>query len=336
MRTLQSIAPGGPGTLVYRQDAPLPVPGPGEILIRVKAAALNLPDLLLIEDKYQMRPPRPFAPGSEVAGIVEAQGPGVTGFAPGQRVMAVTSVGGLAEYALAKVAKTSPLPESLPFDEASALLVTYATAWHALRDRAALAPGETLLVLGAAGGVGLAAVELAKALGARVIAAASSEEKLAVARQAGADLGLVYPTGPLTPEAQRAFGAAVKALAGPEGLSVVFDPVGGEHAEPAFRALGWGGRHLVIGFAAGIPALPLNLPLLKSADIRGVHWAEAMTRDPAAHQRAVAELCALHAGGRIRPRIQARFPLERGIEALDLLASRRATGKIVIEMEAEA
>ncbi|WP_068300779.1 NADPH:quinone oxidoreductase family protein [Pararhodobacter sp. CCB-MM2] len=331
MRTLLSTATGGPETLVYRTDAPIPEPAAGEIRIRVHAAALNLPDLLMIEDKYQDRPTRPFAPGSEVAGIVDAVGAGVTGFAPGQRVIAVTSSGGLAEYALCPAGKVSHLPDGIPFDEASALLVTYATTYYALTERGGLAEGETLLVTGASGGIGLAGIELGKALGARVIAAASSDDKLAIAREAGADETLPYPSGaPLTRDQQRAFTSDLKRLAGPDGVSVILDPVGGALVEPAFRSLGWGGRYLVIGFAAGIARLRMNLPLLKSADIRGVYWAQWILREPEAHQRVVSALCALHAEGRIRPRIQARFPLERGIEALQLLASRKAVGKIVV------
>jgi len=333
MRILLSTTVGGPETLEFRTDAPLPVPTPGEIRIRVHAAALNLPDLLMIEDKYQDRPPRPFAPGSEVAGVVDCVGEGVDGFRPGQRVIAVTSSGGLAEYALCPAAKVSPLPDTIPFDEASALLVTYATAWYGLTKRAALRPGETLLVLGASGGVGLAAIELGRALGARVIASASSAEKLDVAKKAGADDGLIYPSGtPMSREQQRAFTQDLKRIAGPDGVSVIIDPVGGDYVEPAFRAIGWGGRYLIVGFAAGIAALPTNLPLLKGADLIGVYWAESILRNPDEHQRAVVELCSLYMRGVIRPRIHARFPLERGIEALQLLASRKATGKIIVEV----
>lgn len=332
MRAVLSEVSGGPETLVYTTTAPVPEPSPGEVRIRVRAAALNFPDLLLIEDKYQDRPPRPFAPGSEVAGTVDALGAGVTGFTPGQPVMAVTSQGGFAEYVCAAAAKTSAIPAGMPFDQASALLVTYATAWHGLKARADLRPGETLLVLGAAGGVGLAAVELGKALGARVVAAVSSPEKLAIAHEAGADAGLVYPAGDLSLDQQRALSRAIKAECGAGGASVVFDPIGGALAEPAFRAIGWGGRYLVIGFAAGIASLPLNLPLLKGAGILGVYWADSLLRDPAGHHQAVAELTGLYASGVISPRIHARFPLPRVPEAMTLMASRRATGKIVIEI----
>lgn len=332
MQSLLSLHPGGPDQLTFRTDAPRPDPAPDQVRIRVHAAALNMPDLLIIEDKYQMRPPRPFAPGSEVAGTIDALGAEVTGLEVGQRVMAVTSYGGLAEYACAPASRVSALPPEMPFDDASALLVTYGTAWHALQQRGALAAGDSLLVLGASGGVGLAAIELGRVLGLRVIAGASSETKLAVARAAGANDGLVYPTGPLDRPTQKALAQQIKALAGPDGLTAVFDPVGGDLVDPAFRALGWEGRYLVIGFAAGIAALPMNLPLLKGADVRGVFWADSIDRDPEGHQRAVAELCALYAEGRIRPRIQARFDLRDGAEALALLASRKATGKIVVEV----
>lgn len=330
MRALLSLEKGGPESLVLVEDAPVPEPAPGEVRIRIRASALNFPDLLRIEDRYQHRPPRPFAPGSEVAGTVDAVGEGTGGFAPGQRVMAMTGWGGLAEYVCVPAEKVSPLPEGMSFEEGSALLVTYGTTWHALTRRAGLRPGEVLLVLGAAGGVGLAAVELGRAIGARVVAAASTPEKLALARAAGAAEGVLYPAGDLPEDGQRALTAAFKAACGPEGADVIYDPVGGPYAEPAFRAIGWGGRHLVIGFAAGIARLPMNLPLLKGASVLGVFWGQSVERDPAGHQAAVAELSALYARGLLRPRIHATWPLERGGEALAALASRRAMGKLVV------
>lgn len=332
MRTLLSVQTGGPETLVFRDDAPIPSPGPQEIRIRVRAAALNMPDLLMIEDKYQDRPERPFAPGSEVAGVVDAVGAEVTEFTPGQRVMAITNHGGLAEYACAHATKTSLIPDDMPFDHASALLVTYATAWYALKYRGDLKSSETLLVLGASGGVGLAAIELGKALGARVLAGVSSAEKLAVAREAGADDGLIYPTEEMSAEERKALSQAFKKLGGDAGIDAIFDPIGGQYVEPAFRAIGWGGRHLVIGFVTGIAALPMNLPLLKGAGVIGVYWADSLIREPAGHRTAVAELCALYSQGLIRPRIQSRFALEDGAMAMELLGSRRATGKIVVEI----
>lgn len=330
MRALLSLEKGGPESLVLVTDAPVPEPGPGEVRIRIHASSVNFPDLLRIEDRYQHRPPRPFAPGSEVAGTVDALGAGVAGLAPGQRVMAMTGWGGLAEYVCAPAGQVSPLPEGMSFAEGSALLVTYGTTWHALTRRAALRAGEVLLVLGASGGVGLAAVELGRAIGARVIAAASTPEKLALARAAGAEEGVLYPAGDLSPADQKALTAALKAACGPGGADVIYDPVGGPYAEPAFRAIGWGGRHLVIGFAAGIASLPMNLPLLKGASLVGVFWGEAVARDPAGHRAAVAELAALYAQGLLRPRIHATFPLERGGEALAALASRQAMGKLVV------
>ena len=333
MRALLSVAKGGPETLVLSQDAVEPEPAAGEVRIRVHAAALNFPDLLLIEDKYQERPARPFAPGSEVSGVIDALGAGVTGLAVGQRVMAVSSWGGLAEFACAPATKVSPIPDSMPFEDASALLVTYGTAWHALKARASLQVGETLLVLGASGGVGLAAVQLGKALGARVIAAASSAQKLTAAREAGADDGVVYPTGELTADQQKALSATFKQACGPHGASVVFDPVGGAYCEPAFRAIGWGGRYLVIGFATGIPSLPLNLPLLKGASIIGVFWGDSVERDPIGHRKAVAELVGLYEDGMVRPNVHSVWPLEKGGEALAFLASRKATGKLVVNLQ---
>lgn len=330
MRALLSVEKGGPERLVLVEDAPLPSPGPGEVRIRVRASSLNYPDLLLIEDRYQHRPPRPFAPGSEVAGTIDALGEGVTGWEPGQRVMAMTGWGGLADYVCAPVAKLAALPEEMSFAEGAALLVTYGTTWHALTRRAGLQPGETLLVLGAAGGVGLAAVELGRALGARVIAAASTPEKLALAREAGAAGGVLYPPGPMTGAEQKAITAAFKDACGAEGADVIYDPVGGPYAEAAFRAIGWGGRHLVIGFTAGIASLPMNLPLLKGASVVGVFWGEALERDPAGYRATVAELTALHAKGRLRPRIHATWPLEQGAEALAALAARQAMGKLVV------
>jgi NADPH2:quinone reductase len=332
MRAIHSVEKGGPEKLIYRTDAPIPEPLPGQIRIRVQSAALNMPDLLMIEDLYQDRPARPFAPGSEVAGTVDALGAGVTGFAKGDRVLAVCSHGGLADFVCAPATKTSRIPDAMPYDDASALLVTYGTAWHALKDRANLQKGETLLVLGASGGVGLAAIELGRALGARVVAGVSSAEKLHVARDAGAVDGLIYPTGDLTRDQQKTLSKQIKALGGTKGIDAIFDPIGGAYVEPAFRAIGWGGRYLVIGFAAGIAALPMNLPLLKGAGVLGVYWADSLVRDPEGHARAVQELYDLYARRQIKPRIQARYPLEQGIAAMKHLASRRATGKIVIEL----
>lgn len=329
MRALRSHAAGGPETLTL-DDLPDPVPGQGEVLIAVHAAALNYPDVLLIQDLYQMRPPRPFAPGSEVAGVVEAVGAGVTVFRPGDRVIGLTAWGGLAEKIVLPQSGCIAIPDGVPFDEAAALLVTFATSHYALRDQAALQPGETLLVLGASGGVGIAAIQLGKAYGARVIAAVSSEEKADLVRSLGADAAIVYPADLTDRTAARAFTEALKA----EGtIDVILDPVGGPYTEPAFRALGWQGRHLVIGFTAGIPSLPLNLTLLKGGRIIGVFYGDFSRREPEKRLAYLDEIAALHAAGRIRPYISLRLPLTRAAEGLAALASRNATGKIVIEFQ---
>jgi NADPH:quinone reductase-like Zn-dependent oxidoreductase len=326
MRSLMSVAPGGPDTLQLL-EVPVPEPGTGEVRLAVRACAINYPDTLVIEDKYQMRPPRPFAPGHEVAGVVEALGAGVTAPAVGTPVIASAGYGGLAEKIVVRAAHCTPLPEGISFEVGASLLVTYGTSFHALADRARLRAGETLLVLGAAGGVGLAAVELGKVAGARVIAAVSSEDKAAVARAHGADATLVYPSTVTDP---RALTAAFKDACGPSGADVIYDPVGGPYAEPALRAIAWEGRYLVVGFPAGIPQPPLNLALLKGCDICGVFWGSFVERNPARHREHVKNLLQMCLEGRIRPEISARYPLERGGEALEALAGRHATGKVVV------
>lgn len=325
MRALLSRACGGPESLRV-EEVPVPEPGAGEVRIAVRACALNYPDLLMIEDRYQFRPQRPFAPGIEVAGVVDALGPGVTGLSRGMPVMASMSHGGLAEAAIAQAAKCMPIPEGMPFDEAAAFSVTYGTAYHALKDKGRLEAGETLLVLGASGGVGLAAVELGRALGANVVAAVSSEEKAEIARRHGAARTLIYPRTSPEPKAL----AAMMKEACPGGANVVFDPVGGAYAEPALRALTWEGRYLVIGFVAGIPSPPLNLVLLKSCSIVGVFWGSWIERCPEGHGRNTEALFSLYRSGAIRPLVSNRFPLERAAEAMRLLADRGAVGKIVV------
>lgn len=329
MRALLSRLPGGPETLVLAEIAE-PEPGPGEVVVGVKACGVNYPDVLIIEDKYQFRPPRPFSPGAELAGTVSRVGAGVTTLAPGDRVIGSVTSGGMAEFALVEAARCTPIPDAMPFDEAAAFILTYGTSYHALKDRAALAPGETLLVLGAAGGVGIAAVELGRAMGARVIAAASSDEKVSFARSCGAHEGLVYPEGPLDKPAARTLTDQFKAACGEAGADVIYDSVGGDYAEAALRAIGWEGRFLVVGFPAGIPRMPLNLALLKSCQIVGVFWGGFARRDPAADARNNAELLELYAAGKIRPRISRRFPLERAGDAIAHLASRAATGKVIV------
>ncbi|HXG82162.1 MAG TPA: NADPH:quinone oxidoreductase family protein, partial [Sphingomicrobium sp.] len=271
MRALLSQEPGPPETLRL-VEIPEPSPGPGELLVRVHACAINYPDVLIIEDKYQFKPPRPFAPGGEIAGEVLAVGEQVAEWQVGERLIAVTGHGGLAEMVIVPAKAAYRLPADRSYEEGAALLLTYATAIHALFDRGRLASGQSLLVLGAAGGVGLAAVELGKARGARVVAAVSSEEKAAAARAAGADEAIVYPRGPFDRDGQKALSELFKAAVGPNGADVIFDPVGGDYAEPALRSIAWEGRYLVVGFPAGIPRLPLNLTLLKSCDVCGVFW----------------------------------------------------------------
>ncbi len=329
MRALLSKEPGGPDTLTIG-DLADPIAGKGQVVIAVRACAVNYPDVLIIEDKYQFRPQRPFAPGGEVAGVIQSLGEGVAGWAVGDRVIAVTGHGGMVEKLAVPAAALHRLPANRSFEEGAALLLTYATAIHALLDRGRLGEGQTLLVLGAAGGVGLASIELGKAFGARVVAAVSSEEKAAAARAAGADDVVVYPHGPLDKAASKALAEAFKAAVGPKGADVVFDPVGGDYAEPALRSVGWEGRYLVIGFPAGIPKLPLNLTLLKSCDVCGVFWGAFAMRDPAANAAHVATLFRLWDEGRIAPRVTGTFALERGGEAIAALAGRRVIGKLVV------
>ncbi len=332
MKALRSHTPGGPDTLTL-DELPDPVAGKGELLVRVRACSINYPDVLIIEDKYQLRPPRPFAPGSEIAGEIEAVGAGVGGWAPGDRLIAVTGFGGLSEKIVIAAGSAVPLPAERSFIDGAALLLTYATSIHALHDRGRLARGETLLVLGAAGGVGLAAVELGKARGARVVAAVSSAGKAAAARGAGADDAIVYPAGPLDKESQKALAAQFKTAVGAAGADVVFDPVGGDYTEPALRSIAWGGRYLVVGFPAGIPRLPLNLTLLKSCDVCGVFWGAYAARDPAANAAHVAQLFTLWAEGRIKPLVSATYPIERAGDAIAALGNRTVIGKLVVTLD---
>jgi NADPH:quinone reductase-like Zn-dependent oxidoreductase len=329
MRALLSHEPGGPETLRL-SELPEPEPATGELLVRVRACAINYPDVLIIEDKYQMKPPRPFAPGGEIAGEVIGIGEEVAEWQIGERLIAVTGFGGLSEIAVVPAKSAHRLPHDRSFEEGSALLLTYATAIHALVDRGRLESGQNLLVLGAAGGVGIAAVEIGNALGARVIAAVSSEEKAAAAKQAGADQTIVYPYGPFDRDGQKALGALFKDVVGPAGADVVFDPVGGDYAEAALRSIAWEGRFLVVGFPAGIPKLPLNLTLLKSCDVCGVFWGGFVARDPRRNAAHVEQLFRWWAEGRIAPKISATYPLERGGEAIAALRDRRAIGKLVV------
>lgn len=329
MKALLSKQPGGPDTLILEEVAD-PAAGKGQVVVAVKACAINYPDFLIIEDKYQFKPPRPFAPGGEIAGVIESVGEGVTGWEVGDRVIAVTGHGGLVEKIAIEAFRLFKLPEGRSFEEGAALLLTYATTIHALLDRGHLREGHNLLVLGAAGGVGLAAVELGKAFGARVIAAVSSEEKAAAARAAGADEALVYGRAPFDKDQSKALAEQFKAALGPQGADVIYDPVGGDYAEPALRAIGWEGRYLVVGFPAGIPKLPLNLTLLKSCDVCGVFWGAFAARDPKGNQAHVEHLFRLWAEGKIAPKVTETFALADGGKAIAKMAARAVIGKVVV------
>ena len=331
MRALLSNEPGGPETLKL-SELPDPVAGKGQVVVAVKACAVNYPDVLIIEDKYQFKPQRPFAPGSEIAGVIESIGDGVEGWAVGDRVLAVTGHGGMAEKMAIEAFRLFRLPEGRSFEEGSALLLTYATTIHALVDRGHLKAGQTLLVLGAAGGVGLAAIELGKAFGARVVAAVSSEEKAEAAKAAGADETLVYGRAPFDKDQSTALAEQFKAAGGPGGADVIYDPVGGDYAEPALRSIAWEGRYLVVGFPAGIPKLPLNLTLLKSCDVCGVFWGAFAARDPKANQAHVEHLFRLWEEGKIAPRVTESFAFEDGGKAIAKMAARAVIGKVAVRV----
>jgi NADPH2:quinone reductase len=314
---------GGPDDLEIR-DIPPPVAGAGEAVVAVRAAALNFFDTLLIAGKYQLKPPFPFSPASEFAGVVDSVGSSVTGFAPGDRVVGSMGSGAARERVAVKVERLVQLPDRLDFDRAAGLTVTYGTTVHALKDRAQLKPGETLAVLGAAGGTGLAAVELGKLMGARVIACASSADKLAFARRHGADETVNYGEEDLK--------EALRRVTDGRGVDVIYDPVGGAYAEAAIRSIAWGGRFLVIGFAAGeIPKLPLNLVLLKGCDVRGVFWGQFTERHPEKHRANMAELVQWCADGKLSAHVHAVYPLEQIADALKALVDRKAMGKILLK-----
>ena len=322
MKAILCKAWGGPETLVL-EDIASREPVAGEVKIRVRAAGVNFPDVLIIQKKYQIQPTLPFSPGAEVAGDVLSVGNGVTHLKPGDTVVSLCGVGGFAEEVIAPASVTMPIPVGVPYPLAAIFSLAYGTSWHAVRDRAALQSGETMLVLGASGGVGLAAVEIGKAIGARVIAAASTDEKLAVCKQHGADVLINYSVEDLR--------EAVKRETSGKGPDVIFDPVGGKFAEPAFRSIAWRGRHLVIGFADGeIPALPLNLPLLKGASIVGVFWGEFAKREPQQNMKGMAEMMGWMREGKIRPLISKSYALADAPQALMDMAARKVIGKIVI------
>ncbi len=333
MRALLSTAPGGPDTLSLETIAD-PVAGKGQVIVAVKACSINYPDVLIIEDKYQFKPARPFAPGGEMAGVVESVGEGVTQWVVGDRVLGTVGHGGLVEKIAVDAARLYRLPEGRSFEEGSALVLTYGTTIHALLDRGHLRAGQTLLVMGAAGGVGLAAVELGKAFGARVVAAVSSEEKAEVCRKAGADVTIIYGRAPFDKDQSKALADQFKAALGPNGADVVYDPVGGDYAEPALRSIAWEGRYLVVGFPAGIPRLPLNLTLLKSCDVCGVFWGAFAARDPQANQAHVEHLFRLWRDGKIAPLVTDVFAFEDGGKAIAKMAARGAIGKLVVRVAA--
>jgi NADPH2:quinone reductase len=314
--------PIGPEALTWT-ELPTPQPAAGEVRVAIRAASLNFPDLLIVQNKYQIKPPLPFVPGAEYAGVVDAVGEGVRHLKVGDAVAAFAGTGGFATHACVNAALLMPLPPGFAFDDAAAFLCTYGTTHHALMDRAALQPGETVLVLGAAGGVGSAAIQIAKAAGARVIAAASTDEKCSFCKQLGADETINYSRGQLREE--------LKALTRGLGPDVVYDPVGGDLAEPVFRSIAWRGRYLVIGFAqGGIPALPLNLALLKGASIVGVFWGEFARREPKNNARALAELAGWYAQGKIKPAIDRTLPMSGLSDAFARMGSRQVQGKIVL------
>jgi len=313
---------GLPETLVV-EDVPSPVAGPGEVLIEVHAAGVNFPDTLIIQKKYQYQPELPFSPGGEVAGVVKAVGEGVKAFAPGDRVLASSTWGGYAQEIAVKAERTMPIPDGMDFVTASAYVLAYGTSLHALKDRAKLAAGETLLVLGAAGGVGISAIEIGKAMGARVIACASSDDKLALCRERGADETINYATEDLRER--------IKLLTNGKGPDVIYDPVGGQYTEPAFRSIGWEGRHLVVGFAAGeIPKLPLNLALLKSASVVGVFWGAFLQRDQAVTRQHLRDLFELYTSGKVKPPVTKTYKLEEAAQALRDVMERKVKGKVAI------
>lgn len=331
MKALRSHAVGGPETLTL-DEIEAPTPGSGEVLVAVKACAINFPDTLIIRDLYQFKPPRPFAPGGEISGVVEAVGEGVDSFKVGDKVLGGMGNGGLAEKVVVNAGRLFPVPEGVPFEKAASLLMTYGTTIHGLKDRGHIKAGDTVLVLGAAGGVGLSAVELAKAFGARVVAAVSSEAKGEVARNAGADEVVIYPREAMDKDASKALATAFKEACGPDGANIVYDIVGGQYSEPALRAIAWEGRFLVVGFPAGIAKMPLNLTLLKSCDIAGVFWGAFTAREPVKYREQVQELFDLMQAGKIDPLVSETFPLERGADAIAKLENREAVGKLVVTM----
>ncbi|MAT35463.1 MAG: NADPH:quinone oxidoreductase [Ponticaulis sp.] len=328
MKAVVSKQPGGPETLEL-VELESPTPGPKEVVLEVKAIGVNFPDVLIIQDKYQFKPERPFSPGGEVSGIVKSVGSDVTNLKAGDRVIGSCGWGGYREELVIEAARCLPIPDDMPFDEASAFILTYGTSYYGLKRRGDPKPGETLFILGAAGGVGVAAIELGKAMGLKVIAACSTQEKVDFCLSKGADEGLVYPTGELSRDQQKELSNQIKEISG-GGVDIIYDAVGGDYAEPSLRAMNWEGRYLVVGFPAGIPKIPLNLTLLKSCDIRGVFWGAWVRQFPDQYETDVKELFGFYSDGKIKPHVSATFPLEKAGEAITHLADRKATGKVVI------
>jgi NADPH2:quinone reductase len=321
----------GPPEEMEVRDVPPPVAGAGQVLISVKACGVNFPDVLMLQDKYQFKPVLPFSPGGEVAGIVKAVGEGVTNVKTGDRVCTSIGHGGMAEEALADARRCLIVPDNVGFDVASSFIITYGTTWHALKDRADLKAGETLVVLGASGGVGTSAVEIGKALGARVIAGASSQDKVDIAKNLGADDGFVYPLVPLSRDQQKQFSEDIKRLTDGRGADVLYDPVGDDYAEPGLRAMNWNGRYLVIGFAAGqIPKVPLNLTLLKGCQIVGVFWGAYTARDPKHAAESLQGVLRMISEGKLKPLVSEHIPLDKASSAIRLLMDRKAKGKVVV------
>ena len=332
MKALQCVELGGPDKLEINEvDSPSAIPG--HVVIDVKSGSINFPDVLMIQGLYQFQPPLPFTPGGESAGIISEVGEDVTKFKVGDKVFAMTGTGAFAEKILAHEASCTLIPDSMDYDSAAALSMTYGTSLYALKQRANIQPGETLLVLGASGGVGIAAIELGKAMGAKVIAAASTQDKIDMCMAHGADEGFIYPSGNLDRDQQKELSNKIKELTGGVGANVVYDPVGDSYSEPCLRATAWEGRYLVIGFAAGeIPKIPLNITLLKGCQVVGVFWGAWVGMCPDENNKNFAELFKLHAEGKINPEVSQKYTLENSADAFLHLANRKAKGKVIINM----
>ena len=330
MRAVLSQAPGGPETLCV-EEIPDPEPKARDVLVRVHACGVNYPDTLLIRDLYQVKPTRPFSPGAEIAGIVEAVGSDVRGFAPGDRVIGRLGWGGMADKLLVPAGRLTHMPPQMSMEEGATFLFTYATSYYAIKDCGRAKTSETMLVLGASGGVGSAACAIGQALGLRVLAATSSPTKLDFAMKNGAEDGVIYPAA-LEASEVRNVSSSFRSIGGARGIDIVFDAVGGQYSEAALRSLNPGGRHLVVGFAAGISSMPLNLPLLKSCSIVGVNWRQLTVDEPERNVANTQALLDLYVAGKLRPIISARYSLEKAGDAIALLDSRRASGKVVVNL----